>query len=183
MQNTSQTRDSALRYGSITRTLHWLMAVVLAWQFTSAGVHLLAEDSALDEFMWSTHKTSGFLLMVLILIRVLWALANTGRRPPPVSAPARLGHTCLYLLMVAVPLIALIRQYGSGRAFSPFGIPLMPGFEGDKIEWMTELGSNFHGLLGWLLLALTVGHVIAALWHHLAGDKNVMYRIIGTPQR
>jgi len=159
------------------------MAVVFAWQFTSAATHLLAEDSALDEFMWPIHKTSGFLLMVLIVLRVLWALANTGRRPPSVSVLARLGHTCLYLLMVAVPLVGLIRQFGSGRAFSPFGIPLMAGFEGDKIEWMTDLGSNFHSLLGWLLLALIIGHIAAAFWHHLAGDKNVMYRIIGTPRR
>lgn len=182
MQDTSQTRDSAHRYGSITRALHWLMAVVLAWQFTSALTHLLAEDSALDEFLWSTHKSSGFLLMILIVLRVLWALANTGRRPPPVSLPARLGHVCLYLLMIAVPLVALIRQYGSGRAFSPFGIPLMPGFDGGKIEWMTKLGGNFHSLLGWLLLALIAGHIIAAFWHYLGGDKNVMRRIIGRPQ-
>lgn len=85
--------------------------------------------------------------------------------------------------MIAVPLVALVRQYGSGRAFSPFGIPLMPGFEGGKIEWMTDLGSNFHSLLGWLLLALAVGHIVAAFWHHFTGDKNVMYRIIGTPRR
>ena len=32
----------------------------------------------------------------------------------------------LYLLMWAVPAIALLRQYGSGRAFAPFGIPLWP---------------------------------------------------------
>lgn len=183
MPDTFQTRDSALRYGSLTRALHWLMAVAFAWQFSSAAAHYFAEDSALDQFLWPTHKTAGFVLMILILLRVLWALANTGRRPPSVSAMARLGHSCLYLLMIAVPLVALIRQYGSGRAFSPFGLPLMSGFEGDKIEWMTELGGNFHSLLGWTLLAAIAGHVVAAFWHHFTGDKSIMGRIVGSVQR
>jgi len=182
MPHTSHYRDSQTRYGSVTRLLHWLMALVLACQFTSVGAHALAKDSAFDKFAWALHKPMGTLLMLLIVIRVLWALMNTGRRPPPVSLLARAGHAALYVLMFAIPLIALIRQYGSGRAFSPFGVPLMSGFEGDKIEWMTELGSNFHSELGWVLLVLALGHIAAAFWHYAAGDKNVMFRIIGKPR-
>lgn len=176
---TATCMDSPKRYGTPTRVLHWLMAALFAWQFTSVLAHALAEDGALDSLLWPTHKSVGTLLMLLILLRILWALANTGRRPAPVSLLARFGHSVLYVLMLCIPLVALLRQFGGGRAFAPFGIPFMPGFEGEKIRWMVDLGSNFHGLLGWVLLAATAGHIAAALWHYLSGRADVMSRIIG----
>ncbi len=176
---TATCMDNRKRYGSVTRFLHWLMAVLFVWQFASVLAHALAEDSALDSFLWPTHKSVGTLLMLLILVRILWALTNTGRRPAPVSLPARLGHGALYLLMLCIPLVGLLRQFGGGRAFSPFGIPFMPGFEGEKITWMVDLGSNFHGLMGWILLVAIVGHVAAAFWHYFSGQPEVMRRIIG----
>ncbi|MDS1140879.1 cytochrome b [Pusillimonas sp. SM2304] len=180
MSSTSFFRDSHVRYGLVSRCLHWLMTFVFAWQFTSVAARVLFEDSAFDEFMWATHKAVGATLMLLIVLRLLWWAVNANTRPPAVSLAARLGHLALYALMFMVPLIGLIRQYGSGRAFSAWGIPLMPGFEGDKIEWMTDLGGNFHGLLGWTLLALIVGHIGAALWHRRKGGNQVMQRMVGT---
>ena len=179
MQNTTQYRDSPNRYGIVSRCLHWLMTLVFLWQFGSAIVHLLAKDTPLDEFMWGLHKSVGTLLMLLIVLRILWAIVNAGRRPPSVSGWARSGHMALYALMLLIPLVALIRQYGSGKAFAPFGLPFMPGFEGNKVEWMTDLGSNFHSLMAWILLAMIVGHIAAALWHRAQGHKDVYHRMIG----
>jgi cytochrome b561 len=179
MESSSQFSDSPSRYGSVTRFLHWVMALLFAWQFTSVGAHIFAEDSPFDEFMWATHKSVGALLMVLIVIRIVWAIVNFSRRPESVSALASVGHKLLYLLMLAVPAIGLIRQYGSGRSFEPFGLPLMSGFEGERIQWMVDLGGNFHGLLGLVLLAATVGHIAAALWHSRSSKTTVMPRILG----
>ncbi len=156
------------------------MTLVFAWQFTTVAARVLFEDSPFDEFMWASHKSVGATLMLLIALRLLWWALNASRRPPAVSMAARVGHMALYALMFLVPLIGLIRQYGSGRAFSPWGIPFMPGFEGDKIEWMTDLGGNFHGLLGWTLLIMIIGHTVAALWHWRKGGNKVMQRMIGS---
>src|SRR5690606_9398411 len=122
-----------------------------------------------DKFMWANHKSVGATLMVLVLLRLLWWAVNAGNRPPAVSKLARCGHIALYAFMFAVPCIGLIRQYGSGKAFSPWGLSFMAGFEGEKIEWMTNLGGGFHGLFGWTLLVLIVGHIGAALWHRRRG--------------
>ncbi|HBT32991.1 MAG TPA: cytochrome B [Pusillimonas sp.] len=174
----TQLCDSPERYGLISRLFHWGMALVLLWQFTSVIIHTLFEKTAIDKFFWGTHKAVGTLIMLLILLRVLWALVNLRRRPPAVSIGSITGHIVLYALMLAIPTIALIRQYGSGKAFSPFGIPLMHGFEEtNKIEWMIDLGSNFHGLLGWTLLVAVLGHGVAVLWHYLRGDRYVLERM------
>ncbi len=173
-------RDSKERYGTVSRSLHWGMALLIAWQLTTASARVLAEKSPLDEFLWATHKPLGLVLLVLVVIRAIWALSNANNRPSALSAVAKLGHLAMYALIFVIPVLALLRQYGSGKAFSPFGLPLMPGFDGDKIEWLMAPASLFHGWLGWLLLATIVGHIVMALVHRLrSGDEDVLRRIIG----
>lgn len=174
----SNLHDSAQRYGAVTRLLHWGMAVLLGWQFITVLAHSLLEDSALDKFAWSTHKATGLVLMVLVVIRLLWALYSHNRRPAAVSALARLGHLALYGLLFVIPFIALLRQYGSGREFVAFDMTVMPGFDG-KIEWMIAPASLLHGNLGWLLLFMVIGHAAMAFIHRRQGDEDVLARMIG----
>ncbi|TVP42909.1 MAG: cytochrome b [Halomonas sp.] len=169
--------DNSKRYGAISRFLHWGMALLFLWQFSGATARVLFEDSALESFLWGTHRTVGVLLMSLVVIRVLWALLNMSRRPPSLSVMAKLGHLALYGLMIAVPTIALIRQYGSGRALEVFGMTLMPGFEGESISWMTDLGGLLHGELGWALLALIAGHIVMAILHGKLTHHDVLTRM------
>ncbi|ERS91885.1 cytochrome b [Halomonas sp. PBN3] len=164
-------------YGRFSRLLHWGMAALFAFQFLTAIVRFALPDTALEAAIWGAHKPLGALLMLLVIVRLAWALVERARRPPSINLAAGLGHLALYLLMVAVPLVALLRQYGSGRAFAPFGIPLMPGFEGE-VEWMTAVGGIFHGLLGWALLALIVGHVAMALLHRRMAGEDVLVRML-----
>ena len=137
------------------------------------------EDSALDKFLWGTHKATGLLLMVLVVIRLLWALYNSSRRPAPVSTLARFGHLALYGLLFVIPFVALLRQYGSGREFVAFGMTIMPGFSDAKIEWMIAPASLLHGNLGWLLLFMVIGHAAMAFVHRRQGGEDVLARMIG----
>lgn len=173
----SQLHDSAQRYGLVSRILHWGMAALLGWQFITTLVRLLMEDSSLDQFTWGTHRAAGVLLMALVLIRILWALYNRSQRPPSLNLPATLGHLALYGLMLVVPLVALMRQYGSGRELNVFGMSLMAG-DGVKIEWLMAPANLLHGNLGWLLLALIVGHAAMAFVHRRQGDVDVLARMI-----
>lgn len=169
--------DNSQRYGAVSRLLHWGMALLFLWQFSGATARVLFEDSALESFLWGTHRTVGVTLMALIIARILWALLNTSRRPASVSVMAKLGHLALYILMIAVPSIALIRQYGSGRSLEVYGMTLMPGFEGESISWMTNLGGLLHGELGWTLLALIVGHIVMAFLHRKLTHHDVLKRM------
>lgn len=171
--------DSAVRYGTVSRLFHWGMALCFALVFTAALAHYFTKDSALDAVLWPLHRPTGALLMLLGVLRAAWALVHAGQRPPHISLVAHLGHLALYALMLAVPFIGLLRQYGSGRAFAPFGIPLISGREDDKIDWMVQLGGLLHGELGWVLLACVVGHVVMAFWHRRPGHTDVLPRMVG----
>ena len=81
------------------------------------------------------------------------------------------------LLMLAVPAVGLIRQYGAARhplEIGPFTLPQAA----EKIEWMSNLGNAAHGKLGWLLMAFAIGHVAMALVHQLKGEK-LLQRMAG----
>ena len=100
-------------YGVVSRSLHWLMAALLAWQFTSAAVRQLLPETPIEAFFWSTHTSLGFLLLFLVLLRGVWALVNLGRRPDS-GLLAGLGHLVLYLLMIAIPTLGILRAYARG---------------------------------------------------------------------
>lgn len=165
------------RYDTLSRYLHWSMALVMLVQFTSAIAHAALPDTAIESLLWGVHKPLGVLLMALIVVRAGWALANRRRRPRSTSTSARWGHCALYVVMLLVPATALLRQYGSGRSLEVFGLVLMPGFDGAKVDWMVSAGSNFHGLLGWTLLALVAGHVTMVVHHRRKGHSDIFARM------
>ncbi len=159
-------------YGVVSRSLHWLMAALLAWQFTSAAVRQLLPETPIEAFFWSTHTSLGFLLLILVLLRGVWALVNLGRRPDS-GLLAGLGHLVLYLLMIAIPTLGILRAYARGRGYSPFGIPVFTPRD-QEIEPLVELANAWHGLLGWTLLALIVGHIGMAFLHRRADGRRVL---------
>ena len=128
--------DTARRYGTVSRTLHWGMALLFAWMFFTAIVHAVAEKSALDKQLFVTHKQVGSLLMVLVLVRAAWALAHRRQRPPELNAAALVGHVAIYTLMFAVPAVSdgevsTVKIDGSG-----WSKPMAPTGEKDRRSYL-----------------------------------------------
>lgn len=173
--------DSPDRYGRISRWLHWGMALLFAWQFVGMGLRLALGRTPLVSFFVGSHGSVGLLLLILVLLRGAWGLANRRRRPPHgtgwLGRAAALGHGALYLLMVVVPLLAFVRAYGSGRAFTWFNtVPLWGA--GPKNEALVA-PAVAHGPLAWTLLALIVGHVAMVLLHRWMWRDQVAQRMVG----
>ncbi len=174
--------DSPERYGRISRWLHWGMAVLFAWQFTGMGLRLLLGRTPVVSFFVGTHASVGLLLLVLVLLRGAWGLVHRRRRPPHeagwIGRAAALGHGLLYALMLVVPLLALVRAYGSGRPFVWFNtLPLFAA--GPKQEALMAPANAAHGLLAWVLLALIVGHIAMVLVHRWLWRDAITQRMIG----
>jgi cytochrome b561 len=174
--------DSAQRYGLVTRTLHWIVAALLAWQLTGMILKNVLGRVPLMKFWVGTHASVGTLLLVLILIRVGWALAQKRSRPSYgegfVGTLAKVGHAAMYILMVVVPTLGFLRMLGDVRPVSLFGVMLRPG-GGAEVPWMTGPANAVHGTLGWLLLALIVGHVAMVFVHRFVWRDDTLGRMIG----
>ncbi|EZP55523.1 MULTISPECIES: cytochrome b [Sphingomonas] len=170
------------RYSSVAIAFHWtIAALVIANLIIGIGHDGIPALRAL----MGAHKAIGITVLALTAARVAWRLTH---RPPPLPAGtpgwekglAHATHWSLYLLMVAMPLTGWMMVSGPpgpgpARPLSWFGlfdVPKLPVGEG-----AADLGHNAHGLLGWLMLALVVLHVAAALRHHLLLRDSVLARM------
>lgn len=168
--------DNSQSYGSISRFLHWSMAAAFLFMLGTALAWNINEDYFR---LMDWHKSVGVLLLVLAAVRLIWALMNARRRPHG-NLLVKAGHGLLYLLMLAAPLVGLIRQYGSARDFAWFDVLTLPK-AAERIEWMTNLGNQWHGTLAWLLFIVAAGHIVMAVVHQIKGEK-IINRMAG-PRR
>lgn len=175
-------RDGDGVYGPVSRVLHWGMALLFVWQFVTAFLHWLDDESPLTKALWDGHRVTGFLLLLLVCFRGAWGLANRHMRPVHpgrLGLAARAGHLALYLLMFLTPLVALVRSHVSGRGFDWLGIVVVPA-TGERHEALIAATNALHGPLGWLLLALVAGHATMALVHHfLFRDATLVRMALG----
>lgn len=179
--------DTETKYGLVTRLLHWAIAGLILWQFLGMGLRLMLGRHPVSAFFVGSHQGVGALLFVLICARVLWALVNTGRRPPHsglVGLAAKAGHFVLYALMVAVPVLGLLRAWGGTRGFAPFGVPIFaPRAEGEQIGWAVDAANLLHGELAWLLGAVVLGHVVMVGVHEGLWRDGTLGRMLGRSRR
>lgn len=177
-----QWRDTPERYGQVTRLLHWGMAAILLWQITGMALRLVLGRTPLMAFWVGTHQSVGTVLLLLILLRLLWAWINRGRRPAQprswAGRAARLGHGALYGLMLLIPSLALLRAFGNGRGYAFFGHQVVPR-GGPRIDWMSAPADLLHGRLAWLLLALILGHMLMVVLHHFIWRDGTLRRMAG----
>ena len=166
--------DTKERYGGISRFFHWGMGLLIIWQFMkffdriSDGEHWVGENLA------SWHISIGSLLLVLIVLRIIWAATQKNNRPvqdPATAMLVKAGHGLLYLAITGVMIMI-----GNGFGWAPFGMELVAG-DGPEIGWMATLGS-IHSLLAWSLLILVIGHVGIALLHHFVKKDGVLRRML-----
>lgn len=168
-----------------TRTaiaLHWLVALLLAGAF---AVGLYMHDLPLSPMklkIYSWHKWAGVTIFLLVTIRLAWRL---GHRPPalPEAMPrwqqvaAHGLHHALYLLMVAIPLSGWLMSSAKGFQTVWFGVLPLPDLVG-KDEALGKLLETVHMGLNYMLLALVVAHVAAAVKHHLVDKDDILARML-----
>ena len=183
-------RDSAGRWGPVTRALHWSMAALILYQL-GLGVWMVRLPDLLARFTWTqTHKSWGTVIFGLALLRLGWRLANRARPPLPAAMPdwqrraARASHVALYALMFALPLSGwvmasasptqdLLRMQNLVFGRLPLPDPFVPGDPG------IEAAAGAVHLSAAIALALLLAvHAAAALKHQFVDRDGALARMI-----
>lgn len=170
-------KDNPERYGTITRALHWLFAVLVLWQFMKFFDRIAEGEHWIGETLVPWHISIGTLLLALIVVRVVWALSQASHRPthePPIKYLARAGHILLYVALVLMPVTGVLYMVGEGHGVEAFGVTLIA--EGDEVAWMHTLG-GFHGTIAWALLFLTLAHIVMAFYHQFVRRDGTLKRM------
>lgn len=163
--------NSQTAYGSVTKALHAVIAVLVIAML--AGGFFL-DDIANNQFkglVVNAHKLVGLLILALMVVRVLWRRFN--RMPAlPDSVPrwqqlaARCAHRLLYVLLIFMPLTGWVMSTAAGHAphLGSWQWPL-PGINNSKA--ISHTFFNYHSTLAWIIIAIVVLHIIAAIQHKL----------------
>lgn len=170
--------DSKQGYGTVSKVFHWSMAFLILWQLLKLADRIKEGEHWVSETLVPYHISIGFLIFLLVIPRIFWALKQRKNRPDYPTANAVLvkaGHTLLYLVMIFMPLTGISYMIGEGYGLKVFGLQLVA--EGEKIPWMHNIG-ELHSPAAWLLLILIIGHVGIALMHHFIKKDDILRRML-----
>lgn len=170
--------DTKERYGTVSRLFHWGMAFFIAWQLLKLTDRINDGEHWVGYNLVTWHFSIGTLLLVLVALRIIWALSQRRKRPeqdPAMAALVKTGHVLLYAVMVLMPISGASRMVGKGYGWEAFGIQLVA--KGEEIPWLMAIGS-VHPPLAWLFILMIIGHIGLALFHRFVKRDDVLKRML-----
>ena len=169
-------------YKIAQKIIHWLMGILItidlfiAQKFGREMTDFDRLDSRID------HATIGTSLLVLLVLRLL-LLARNGKAALPDSMTpfqvqlAHWGHYALYGAMILL--------IGTGLVSAAHVTDPLVVFGGLELSWLSnqdealfQFVRQFHNAMTWVMIALIVLHVLAALYHHYVLKDNTLGRML-----
>lgn len=174
-------RNTSNEYGTLARTLHWLVAIgifALLWLgLQQAGMERSPERQEIRDL----HGSIAIVVFLLMSIRLVWRFMNTVPDHPAdmrawQRAAAGLVHWGLYLAVFVQIVAGALAVATGGRPLAFFGIASipLPIAESDAGH---EFWEEIHEYLWIVIVALLVVHVMAALYHHFIARDDVLRRM------
>ncbi|MBZ6378802.1 hypothetical protein B5C34_11005 [Pacificimonas flava] len=168
------------RYSVLTITLHWLIALLVLFQFVSINIlDGMAEGDPRIGTGYMLHKSVGITILVLTLVRIVTRLAE-GFRPLPVHMAAwervlaRATHIGFYVFLVLIPLSGWAFAVTDERSLHLFGLFQIP--ELGLVP--RQLWHEVHEQAPALLVILFVLHVLGALKHQFLDRDAILARML-----
>ena len=174
--------DGTPAYTSVARTLHWLTAVLVIGLITvGIWMHML-ESGPLQDRLYNLHRSTGVLLLPLVIIRLLYRWTHPPL-PLPADVPAfqrlvaEATHWGLYALLIVQPLVGWAATSAYRAPIIVYGLfeltPILP-----VNQPLSEKLFALHRWMGFLMAAMVCAHAGAALFHHFIRRDRVLMRMI-----
>lgn len=173
---------SVTGYSKSYKALHWLIAIVVIGMLS--GSFFLGDlPNAMKGTAYMLHKSTGLVILALMLCRLVW-IHISGKPDLPDSIPAwqraasHLVHYGFYLFLLLMPLSGWIMSTASDKNPDFFGmfIAKFPGVPVDK--QLAGFMNQTHETIAWILIALVILHIGAALKHYFINKDDVLQRML-----
>ena len=155
------------RFNLLARLLHWSMALaILTMLFIGVG---MMTSLTWRPWLLDLHQPLGVTILLLAIVRLLNRLRN-GAPALPTDIPrwqvlaASASHWVLYALMICLPLLGWGMRSAGGWPLTMVSGVTLPSIVPVDPFWYALL-RDAHGLLAWLLFAVVLMHLAAALVH------------------
>lgn len=167
-------------YSPVARALHWLIAGLIFAQFiigwTMPDVHHDTLPTA--EIAW--HLSVGAAIIAAMAIRIIWRMTHApepAELSPHLRLASNLTHWLLYALLLVVPLAGWANASARGWKVTLLGVLPYPALASRGSSTGMALG-DIHSVLAWMLLAVIVLHIGAALLHRFVLRDSVLKRML-----
>jgi len=174
-------RNTVTAFGSIARTLHWSMALLIVVSLAMIELRGWApRGGALRSWLRDWHSQVGLVVFALVWLRLFWRFVNIEPAivPPPAAWQRRVAHAVewtFYALMIALPTLGILMMQADGKTVSLLGASLPPMVAVDKVR--AHRLEDVHEWLGNAMMALIALHVGASLWHKFIHRDNTLARM------
>lgn len=178
-------RNSRESFGLVSILFHWIIALIFLGQIVLGYSMVRVSDFALQFSLYQWHKSFGFLVLGLSLLRLLWKLANP--RPHDLQhmsslkrGASHVAHFILYLSLFVVPLTGWAIASTSPLQIPTFMfdlvvIPQLPMTISDTAE---AFWASSHAWLAYLSAIVATGHILAAFHHHFWKRDTILVRML-----
>jgi cytochrome b561 len=173
-------RNSSSEFGSLAKTLHWLVAAGIFWLLYLGLVQSGMESGDEKTAIRMTHASWALLVLALMTIRIVWRFMNEVPGHPEGTpawqrTSARIAHWALYAI-VFVQLIAGVMTVATrGNGLPLFGMRVPFPMQND--DEAHKFWEEIHEFMWQPLAALLVLHVLAALYNHFVAKNNILRRM------
>jgi len=171
---------SPSQYDRNTILLHGLTAAIVIYQFLSA--ELWDYFSRLEKnFLIISHMSLGFLLAVLLTIRIIWryrfGIRILATAPSLFDQGAGALHILLYALLVLQMPLGFCTRWTDNQPLNVFGL-LISSPIGVCTKSTGHLVDQIHDINAWIIIGLVGIHAAAALVHYYFWHDEVLQRML-----
>ena len=178
---------SATKYPLALRVLHWLMAALILG-LIAVGFYMadLPADAADKYDLYPTHKALGFIVLVLLLLRIPSRLKGPIPKLPTglaqwESALSHSIHGLLYLGMIAMTVSGYLMSstYLHSDGLDIFGLFTVPDLT-SKSEYWNGIFHTIHEWSAWAISGALVLHLAGVIKHRFvdAPERDVLQRMM-----
>ena len=176
-------RNSINNWGLISKLFHWLMAITILFM---AGLGLTMINVRLSPMkleMFIVHKSIGILLLAMVVVRICWRFMNPTPALPETMTKreknfARFTHAWIYFLLIGIPLSGWVINSAANFPLQWFGLFELPAIAAPSII-VEEYAKKTHMILLIALGVTVLGHIVAALRHHMVLNDDILRRMWG----
>lgn len=175
-------RNSTVRWGSASQSLHWLIVALMCLQVALALIFKQLPRGPMLHALIGYHRSIGITIFSLAVIRLFWRWANPVPALPTTLKPyervlARFTHAALYVVLFAMPLDGWIGSWAHGTPVRWFDVLTVPAPVG-KNPSLSNVMWDIHYALAMSLGVIVTVHIAGALKHHFFLKDDVLRRML-----
>lgn len=185
MEKETRMTERPATYSGLQKLIHWVTALFVL-TLIPVGFIMVARGKATNfdattNDLYTAHKTFGFVVLLLLVVRVVVRLRHgTPAHEPSLNRmqiiASKAVHELLYLMLLVVPVLGWlgVSAYGARGTLGGFSLPEILAKNVPLAKSLLAL----HSYAAMALVALLGAHIGAALLHRFILKDGVMKRML-----